>query len=241
MAAPSLALAESPDVTDDFNVAAEYGLPLNVSDGYLDGAAGDVRDIYRVWLTQGKEFDIGLSSGTAGTDFDLYLFDSPDESVPYVARSAHSGSDEVIHYRVKTSGWYYVDVKAYDGSYPDYPTESGPGSYTLTAGAHTVAYKLTGFSAPKTAKKNKKIAVSIKLSPTYLRSGKPVTFHARARRNGKWYGKTLSYAPRGVGLSTSTKYAVSFKANRGVWRFWVTFSDVDHKRVKSGYKTVKVK
>ena len=220
LATPALAFAETPDVTGDFYAAVEQPLPLIVLDGSLDRGAGDYRDVYKVWLDQGREFDMALASGTSGTDFDLYLFDSADPDSDAVAYSAKDGtSDETIHYRVKTAGYYYVDVWAYDGQSDGYPNVSGPGDYTLSAGTHAIKYKLTKFTAPRTAKKNKKVSVSVVLAPGYLGSKLyPVTVHSRQWRNGKWVGKALTYSPTGYTVTGGTKYSVKWWANKGTWK-----------------------
>jgi len=236
LATPVMALAETPDVTDEFP-GDLWELPIDVPDGHLDLAAGDVRDVYKVWLENGQEFDAELL-GAVGTDFDLYLFDPTDAEDPDVAHSATDGSSEAIHYGVKTSGWYYLDVKAYDGSNSDSPNPSGPGGYTLSAFQHGVSYELDKFTAPKTAKKNKKVTVSVLLHPGYLGQG-TVTIHTRQWSRGKWAGKAKTASLVGGDVEGATKYEAEWSANKGTWRVWWTFSGPAS--LKTAYKTITIR
>ncbi|TWD92415.1 pre-peptidase [Neobacillus bataviensis] len=96
----------------------------------------DLDDVYAVTLSKGEKLTANLS-GAAGTDFDLYLYDSK-------ATTAQS-SDGILKYSEKTgtsnesvtfiapyAGTFYLDTYAY----------SGIGSYTLsvTLGATAASY-----------------------------------------------------------------------------------------------------
>lgn len=237
---PALALAETPDVSDTIPDAVQWSLPLSVPDGYLDRAVEDDRDVYAVWLDRGKDFEVTLAGSGEGADFDLFLYDTQSFDSTPVAKSAHLGSSESFKYRVTTSGYCYLTVNAFEGDGID--PMSGPGDYTLSARMRAIPYKLTKFTAPRYAKKNKKVSVSVVLAPGYLGSSYyPVTVHSRQWRKGKWVGSALTYSPSGYSVTGGTKFAVKWWANKGTWRLWWTFKDADHKTVKTAYKTITIK
>ncbi|TLM98526.1 MAG: hypothetical protein FDZ75_02160, partial [Actinobacteria bacterium] len=90
------------------------------------GESFDSDDVFRVSLEAGEEFAAELG-GSAGTDFDVYLF-APDAKSTHedtaVASSTRGVYPEQLAYRAPASGDYYLAVHAY----------SGDGSYSLRWG-----------------------------------------------------------------------------------------------------------
>ena len=111
--APSSVAATVPD---NPNNIPGVELPSNTVSGELGGRIYDV--VYRV--TVAPDCTLVLSTtGTAGTDYDLYLFDSTatdiyaDPPVGLVASSSGPTSTEYIRYTSTAGGTYYIDVSAY--------------------------------------------------------------------------------------------------------------------------------
>lgn len=93
--------------------------------GILDSAKDKRDNVYYVYLRAGETLDVSLT-GNAGTDFDLYLYDSTAASVSAVAGMVTSSekinsSTETISYEATEAGYYYIDVYAF----------AGAGNYTL--------------------------------------------------------------------------------------------------------------
>ena len=109
------------------NVNDIPGRPIHGSSaiGTLDGAKEKRDDVYYVYLRAGETLDVSLT-GSSGTDFDLYLYDSTAASVSAVAgmvssSEKKSSSTETISYKATKAGYYYIDVYAF----------AGAGNYTL--------------------------------------------------------------------------------------------------------------
>ncbi len=79
--------------------------------GQLGGPIYDV--VYRLDVPASSVIVAGLT-GTSGTDFDLYLFDSTATSVVYnvgvLARSTGPTSEEALAYVTRTGGTFYLDL-----------------------------------------------------------------------------------------------------------------------------------
>ncbi len=91
--------------------------PVSPIIGTLDGAS-DIDDVYRVHLDAGQTLMASLQ-GSAGTDFDLYLYGPTAGSV--LVDSPIAGSDgasypEMFQFTAPSAGDYYLDAYAYDGS-----------------------------------------------------------------------------------------------------------------------------
>lgn len=103
-------------------------------------AANDTDDVYSIEAKKGETIRVNLS-GSANTDFDLYLY-SPDaktvaDSTGMLAHSENvNTSTESIEYVAQKDGTYYIDVYAYKGtgsyklsSYVSNPVINGFGTY----------------------------------------------------------------------------------------------------------------
>ncbi|MZQ84816.1 S8 family serine peptidase [Paenibacillus sp. 5J-6] len=90
----------------------------------LDANVGESDDVYTLDLSAGESLTATLT-GDAGTDFDLYLYDSTASTVKskkgILAKSESDSSTESITYTVTATGTYYINVRAHQGA----------GSYTL--------------------------------------------------------------------------------------------------------------
>lgn len=119
--APAAIAADAPDNPSDIP-----GIPLPgpITTGILGGPVFDV--VYRIDLAPGTILVAGLS-GSPGTDFDLYLFDSSATTVfttvGLVARSTGPTSDESISYGTMTGGRFYLNLHGFGEL---------QGAYTLT-------------------------------------------------------------------------------------------------------------
>jgi hypothetical protein len=86
-------------------------LPGSVVAGQLGGPIFDV--VFRLEVPAASVVIAGLT-GTAGTDFDLYLFDATAttvvNNVGVVARSTGPTSDEALAYVARTGGTFYLDL-----------------------------------------------------------------------------------------------------------------------------------
>lgn len=109
-------------------------LPSSPALGTLDPAS-DVLDVFQVPLVAGQTIYIELT-GSAGTDFDLWMFRPSTPSVStasnedYVGWSAGAGtSSEALMFTASETGTYYLDVEAYPGT--------AAGEYVLTYGYPT--------------------------------------------------------------------------------------------------------
>jgi hypothetical protein len=99
-------------------------LPASVATGYLGGPIYDV--VYRLLVQPGYVIVAGLT-GPAGTDFDLYLFDSTATTVVsnqgLLAKSTGPTSVENLSYPSFAGGTYYIDLNG---------ASDIEGTYTLT-------------------------------------------------------------------------------------------------------------
>lgn len=102
-------------------------------------ATSDLDDVFSLNLLKGEKITVTLT-GAAGSDFDLYLYNSSATTVKssagIVAYSEKAAtSSETFTYIAPADGTYYLDVYAYKGS----------GSYTATvkAGATAGTYENT--------------------------------------------------------------------------------------------------
>jgi hypothetical protein len=119
--APASVAADAPDNPSDIP-----GIPLPgpITTGILGGPVFDV--VYRVDLAPGSIMVASLT-GSPGTDFDLYLFDSSAttifSTVGLVARSTGPTSDESISHGTPTGGRFYINLHGFGET---------QGAYTLT-------------------------------------------------------------------------------------------------------------
>lgn len=115
----------SPGVSADDEIP---GVPLTPSPltGALSGAT-DQDDVYSVYLGAGQSISATLS-GSAGTNFDLYLYAPNATGLDDLAHRAAGRQwntyPDSLSYTAPTTGWYYLDVYADDFA--------GTGSYTLS-------------------------------------------------------------------------------------------------------------
>jgi hypothetical protein len=91
-------------------------LPASNVSGTLGGSTYD--DVYRIQVPAGDVLLLAMT-GTAGTDYDLYLFDASatniyaDPPVGLVGSSTGPTSTEFIRYASVAGGTYYIDLSAY--------------------------------------------------------------------------------------------------------------------------------
>jgi subtilisin family serine protease len=116
------AVAVAADVDGDIP-----GVPLKGTSvsSTLDTST-DKDDVYSIKLLKGEKFSVSLS-GTAGTDFDIYLYDknakTVNSSAGILASSEKTGtSSEAFSFIAPADGTYFLDVYAYQGK----------GSYTAS-------------------------------------------------------------------------------------------------------------
>lgn len=199
-------------------------------------------EYYRVYLHAGKRFEVYTDDGTKGLDLDLFLSSAAATDKPIAYSAEYKSSDEYIAYDVIKSGWYFVDAWAYDGSdLPNFPTPSAAGAYHIGFWESPVPYKLTKYTVPASAKKKTWFTFSVQLTPTYIRTGKPVTFVLQQKVGSKWK-HTLSVKVGGTKVSGgTTKFAAKAKLAKGTWRVQARFADTDHKTMSTAWKNVKVK
>jgi Bacterial Ig-like domain/Bacterial pre-peptidase C-terminal domain len=102
--------------TDNPNNIPGVPPPSGTVSGQLGGKIYDV--VYRVVVSPGYTLVLS-TTGTTGTDYDLYLFDSAaadiyaNPPVGLVATSTGPTSTEYIRYTSAAGGTYYVDLSAY--------------------------------------------------------------------------------------------------------------------------------
>ncbi len=98
--------------------------------GQVNLDSGDYDDVYRIQVTAGQQLTIIMTG--SGDDADLYLYPPGTTDVwtdSYVASSENFGNSESIQRTVQTSGYWYVDVYAYEGvSSYSLTVTLGPGS-----------------------------------------------------------------------------------------------------------------
>jgi len=107
----------SPGVSADDEIP---GVPLTPSP--LHGSLNvttDPDDVYSVYLGEGQALEVSLT-GDPGTDFDLYFY-GPDatgveDTASIVAFQDGVGYPESLTYAAPVTGWYYLDVYAYEGA-----------------------------------------------------------------------------------------------------------------------------
>ncbi len=126
VASALMSLVPSPvaaTMSDNPNNIPGVALPSGAVSGQLGGKIYDV--VYRVVVA--PDYTLVLSTtGTTGTDYDLYLFDSAatdiyaDPPVGLVASSTGPTSTEYIRYTSTTGGTYYIDVSAYGSTVGTY-------------------------------------------------------------------------------------------------------------------------
>ena len=106
----------------------------------------------------------------------------------------------------------------------------------------TVKYKLTAFSAPKTAKRKKKFTVSVRTVSEYNSVFSPIKFVVQRKVGKKWKKYTSAVGGISGGNASYTKFSANLKLPKGTFRVQATFSDVAHpKAIGTVWKTVKVK
>jgi hypothetical protein len=134
--------ASAADTTSDI---PGVPLPAPVVSGALGGPIYDV--VYRLTVPPGRVILAGLT-GTAGTDFDLYLFDASATSVVsdagLLTKSIGLTSDEELSWVSRFGGTYYLDLNGatdVEGTYrlsvQIVPDQSPPTAKLLIVGGAT--------------------------------------------------------------------------------------------------------
>ena len=150
-----VASAATPPESDIPGIA----LPGSVVSGQLGGPIYDV--VYRVQVPAGYVLVAGLS-GAAGTDFDLYLFDSSATTIQgstgLLTKSIGPASSEAVSWATRIGGTFYLDLNGasdvqgtYTLSVQVVPDPTPPSAVLLVAGGETrvsssqVTLNLAGF------------------------------------------------------------------------------------------------
>lgn len=150
-----LAQAANPPESDIPGIA----LPGTVVSGQLGGPIYDV--VYRVQVPAGYVVVAGLS-GSTGTDFDLYLFDSSATTIQgatgLLTKSIGAASSEAVSWPTRIGGTFYLDLNGasdvqgtYTLSVQVVPDSTPPSAVLLVAGGATrvsspqVTLNLAGF------------------------------------------------------------------------------------------------
>jgi hypothetical protein len=96
-------------------------LPATPVNGSLDETT-DARDFYHVDLDAGETLQLSLTSGAVLSDFDLYLYGpstapgTPAHASAVAASALPSYYPETISYTAPTTGTYYIELYAAEGS-----------------------------------------------------------------------------------------------------------------------------
>ena len=116
---------ESDNVADALTICSGQTVS-----GQVSLSDGDYDDVYRIRAEAGQSLTIVMTG--SGGDADLYLYPPGTTDVwtdSYVASSTNVGNSETIQGTVLTSGYWYVDVYAYEGvSSYSLAATLGPGS-----------------------------------------------------------------------------------------------------------------
>ncbi len=143
--------ASAADPSDDPSDIPGVPLPGPVATGRLGGSIYDV--VYRLTVAPGSVIVAGLT-GSAGTDFDLYLFDASATTVlsdvGLVAKSAGPASAESISVPSPFGGTYYLDLNGATDVQGDYrltaqvvPDQTPPTVSMVLAGGRAATNQLT--------------------------------------------------------------------------------------------------
>jgi hypothetical protein len=143
--------ASAAGLSDDLSDIPGVPLPGPVATGRLGGSIYDV--VYRLTVAPGSVIVAGLT-GSAGTDFDLYLFDASATTVlsdgGLVAKSAGPESAESISAPSPFGGTYYLDLNGATDVQGDYrltaqvvPDQTPPTVSMVLAGGRAVTNELT--------------------------------------------------------------------------------------------------
>ncbi len=110
---------------DDVGTDAYTPLPGTQTLKATVDAWDDPNDVYRVFLKEGQQLTVGLSTGTTGATVSLLRPGTRTIALPgkpLAQRSAAAGKWARFRYRATDRGWYFVDVTA---------ATAQAGSYTL--------------------------------------------------------------------------------------------------------------
>jgi hypothetical protein len=133
------------------------------------------------------------------------------------------------------SGTYYVVVYA----------KSGAGAYALNVHEiPAVKFKVSGVSAPKSAKKGKPVQVSAIATPVYNGLFSPVKFEFYRWESHKWKRKGTKWATTGKDVyPVKSTLFVSYKfPTKGSWRVRAGLQDEAHtKTIYGAYKKITIK
>ena len=101
---------DSYEPNDSFDQAWGPILPGQPYTSYIWSRTDE--DYYYLDALNLDRITVSLANPPPNTDYDLYLYDSEREPV---AKSERLGSAEYISYVPSQTGWYYVQVRSYDG------------------------------------------------------------------------------------------------------------------------------
>lgn len=194
------ALAAPRVVADADSTSDIPGVPLTpgILVGPLGGSIYDV--VYSLVVAPGTVILASLS-GSAGTDFDLYLFDSSATTVVnnqgVVARSTGPTSTESLAYATPAGGRFYLDLNS---------ATAAVGTYTLVVQEikDRPAVATLALGAGRSVTNNRTVPVSLTASGS-LSAPAEMTFSGDGSTWEPWqpYAATSSWSfPRGDGTKT---------------------------------------
>jgi hypothetical protein len=232
LAMPALALADTGDAD---NPVTPGSVPWSHDvTGSLVATVDAGVTYYEHWceipMTRGQTARFTLRS----LDADALLSVMSKTLVPagFVCSKTVGTGVQALTFMAPRTGSYYLVL---DGS--------SVSTFTLNSAiAPTTKYKMSGFTAPKSKKKNAKFAVSVKLSRAYNSLGSPVQFQVQRKLGKKW--KSYSTAVGSAGLvAYPVKYSAKVKIKKkGTFRIRAKFSDAAHSKARyTAWKTIKIK
>jgi hypothetical protein len=173
-------------------------LPGSIATGHLGGPVYDV--VYRVSVPPGVVILLSLT-GSAGTDYDLYLFDSSAAMVAgnqgVVAQSIGPTSSERLSYASVGGGTYYIDLNG---------STNVEGTFTLSVQVVEDATRPTlsvGVAGGRTV--TNASTVTVDLAASAVSGISDMAFSDDGSRYGAWVPFAPSFAwtlPPGDGLKT---------------------------------------
>lgn len=185
---------------------------------------------YTIPLAAGQTVSVTATSDPSVSSPGLEMWPVSFDTPYYVEATYPSDSVSTLTMMAPRAGDYFIS--AYGGD-----TDT---TFTLSAQSiPAVNFSLWGFSAPKTAKRSKAFAVSVKMSPKYNGLFPPVKIYVQHKVGKKWKAyKTYT----GLSNANGTAFSAKPKLAKGVYRSRAAFWDAAHPHAKyTAWKTVTVK
>ncbi len=209
-------------------------IPASPISDTLDSEA-DVDDVYAVALVAGQQIDVSMTADD-GTDFDIYLYPPGTSTVngdeDSVAESNGESYPEHFTYTAVTSGTYYLDACANDGS----------GSYTIDYKIKSPA-RVYAPIAPSTMRRGRAASIYGYVAPAHSSGTYLVSLKFYLRNSHGTYVLHHSVNARRYAYSSSrSKYKASVALpHAGKWRVRAYHSDAGHAPSYGGYDYITVR